>query len=264
MIATPIYGLPIDDSARALTCVTITGADDAVDPQALLDLAAEFPFVEWGILSSASREGLPRYPTCAWIRRLLDLDLRSDRATRMSLHLCGGRARAMRDGDFAQAIDGLPSYLPFGRVQINGFDARQDNPEVLERALDWLPAGREAILQVRSAEDLAPAAEMARRIARCRCSILFDASGGEGRKADAYPEPPPRVRMGYAGGLGPGNVDSELPAMIAARQRTIDAGHVVAPFWIDMESGVRRDDRFDLGLVREVLLRTRGAIVDVQ
>ena len=34
----------------SLNCVTITGADDETDSQALQELSARYPFVEWGIL----------------------------------------------------------------------------------------------------------------------------------------------------------------------------------------------------------------------
>lgn len=47
--------------------VTITGADDDVDPSALEDLSDEFPFVEWGILRSAKREG-PDYMRMKWMK----------------------------------------------------------------------------------------------------------------------------------------------------------------------------------------------------
>lgn len=40
-----------------LTRVTITGADDAVEPAELQALSHEFPFVEWGILHSYKRFG---------------------------------------------------------------------------------------------------------------------------------------------------------------------------------------------------------------
>jgi hypothetical protein len=35
-----------------LKTVTITGADDAVDPEELLQIQQRYPFVEWGILLS--------------------------------------------------------------------------------------------------------------------------------------------------------------------------------------------------------------------
>lgn len=75
-------------------------------------------------------------------------------------------------------------------------------------------------------------------------SLLFDPSGGRGIGGHAWPSPPPATRMGYAGGIGPDNIEQVLDQ--------------VAPLgaaWIDMESGVRTDDRFDLDKVREVLAR---------
>jgi phosphoribosylanthranilate isomerase len=55
---------------------------------------------------------------------------------------------------------------------------------------------------------------------------------------------PDGLRFGFAGGIGPDNVKRVI--------REISA-KVDAPFWIDMESGVRTDDRFDLNKVRRVL-----------
>ena len=54
---------------RSIRC-TITGADDLVDPDDLVVLSREYPFVEWAILISASRAGTPRYPSSAWLERL--------------------------------------------------------------------------------------------------------------------------------------------------------------------------------------------------
>ena len=75
-----------------LTRVTITGADDDVDPEALLALSREFPFVEWGILYSAKRVGTPRYPTTEWMARLPPVP--------KAFHLCGQSARDRGHGDW--------------------------------------------------------------------------------------------------------------------------------------------------------------------
>jgi phosphoribosylanthranilate isomerase len=53
--------------------------------------------------------------------------------------------------------------------------------------------------------------------------------------------------MGFAGGLGPDNI-AEL-----ARYVTESMGDSDGPTWLDMESGVRTDDRLDLAKVRAVL-----------
>jgi phosphoribosylanthranilate isomerase len=65
---------------------------------------------------------------------------------------------------------------------------------------------------------------------------LFDRSGG------LWPPHPGGDRLvGYAGGIGPDNVADVLEQIGAT-----------GPYWIDMESGVRTDDRFDLGKCRRV------------
>lgn len=51
--------------------VTMTGADDSVDVKEMLKISTECPQVEWGILASESKMGLPRYPTNHWIGRLV-------------------------------------------------------------------------------------------------------------------------------------------------------------------------------------------------
>lgn len=56
----------------------------------------------------------------------------------------------------------------------------------------------------------------------------------------AWPSPFPNRTCGYAGGLGPDNLETELPRIIGAARKH--------PFWIDMESSLRGlDDCFDLG-----------------
>jgi hypothetical protein len=77
---------------------------------------------------------------------------------------------------------------------------------------------------------------------------LFDASGGRGVAPQAWPRHPGRVSVGYAGGIGPENVREVLAAIGAT-----------GPYWIDMESGVRTDDRFDIGKCERVCEAVYGA-----
>lgn len=222
-----------------LTRVTITGADDKVRADALMDLSDRFPFVEWGILFSESREGMPRYPTknwrlgleYAWIVRL-DSQASFDMA--LSAHLCGKFAR-----------DAMAGFAPrdtsaYARVQINGFKVDPGPCLGIDKFRRAVPCA-EVICQVRAEADIAEAAEVAARI---HGSLLFDPSGGRGRTVERWPSPPAGVCMGYAGGIGPDNVIEVLDAI----------GDVEAPFWVDMESGVRDEhDQFDIGKVERVL-----------
>jgi hypothetical protein len=220
----------------SLTRVTITGADDGIAPAELAALSREFPFVEWGVLFSINRQGSRRYPSYAWIGRLLAL--RGSAHIRLSAHLCGQLARETALGGITHGIQ-----AEFGRIQLNGYES-----------LGWpfVDAIRateaEFILQVREESALKAAAVDARRIDRGRGSILYDISGGKGVEIAFFPPPPAGVCMGYAGGIKPATV-AEVPGALRSMS---------ANYWIDMESGVRSaDDRFDLGLVRQALVNVQ-------
>ncbi|HEY2509491.1 MAG TPA: hypothetical protein VGI39_01425 [Polyangiaceae bacterium] len=221
-----------------LTGVTITGADDRVDPVALAHLSEEFPFVEWGILASETRAGTPRYPTKAWVDTL--------GAGRYAVHLCGAMARDVLEGNGA-VIASAP--LRFGRIQVNGY--KPGWPSFLHLVRVW--TGRRLILQVRSEDQLQAAAnEVAEMGSSGRAEILFDPSGGRGIETFRWPATPIGVPMGFAGGIKPSNMLDVLS----------EIGPRDAPFWIDMESGVRSgEDTFDLRLVREVLERAAPFVV---
>jgi hypothetical protein len=226
-----------------LTTVTITGADDAVDSKALLALSNAFPFVEWGILFSVRRQGTPRYPSEAWRERLVRV-FRDDLP--LSLHLCGQAAHVTLAGDPSWAEE---EGQGFRRIQVNGYKVpgRGTSPGLLRvtreagNVFTW-------ILQVPDDRSLADAAVDARGLGDA--AILFDPSGGRGLEAKTWPPSPHGVSMGFAGGITPDNVEDVLRAI----------GPRAEDFWIDMESGVRTDDAFDLAKVRRVLETTERYI----
>lgn len=98
----------------------------------------------------------------------------------------------------------------------------------------------EIILQQRSVEDcdLYLKSNMNKRV-----TMLLDASGGEG--VDTSLVAFAGRKVGYAGGINADNVGDKLTFLMENEQ--------VGDFWIDMESGVRTDDWFDLDKVRKVL-----------
>lgn len=212
-----------------LTRVTITGADDAVDPKALYDLSREFEFVEWGLLFSWSRMGTPRYPSDEW-RKRFSVPLVGWRP-KSALHLCGDPARQALAGN-----ENWPDVWHYDRVQLNGFSKYR--LPFLRCAQAW--PKNEVILQCQSDDALLHAIELA-KLDR-NVSALWDTSGGRGEVIRRFPCRE-GIAMGYAGGLGPDNLIERLGHL---HQNTHAA-------WIDMESGVRTDDSFDLTKVRRVL-----------
>lgn len=220
----------------SLTRVTITGADDDVAVSDLIDLSREFLFVEWGVLVSPKRWGTARYPSRLWIHELAVAWRRADVPVALSLHLCGAFARGWMAGDDSRIKTDVGA-AGFKRYQINGFTTS------CASTMAWTPLGVDAVLQVRAEDELQEAARVA--AAMPRASLLFDPSGGRGIEPFRWPTPPFGARMGYAGGINAENVEQVLA----------DIGPVDGDFWIDMESGVRTDDRFDLKKVRAVLER---------
>lgn len=224
-----------------LTRVTITGADNGVDPKELAALSAEFPFVEWGILLSAKRQGTPRYPGPGWLGSLERLAFAGSVA--LSAHACGQIARRIMGGDKHFVLSAL--QMGYRRIQLNGFGL--PCPE-LDRVAYVAASGRvELILQVQAEEHLQTTATFAAALPGS-ASILFDPSGGRGVEPFRWPPDPHGARMGFAGGINPENVEQVIGEIAVTRLGS-------EPWWIDMESGVRTDDRFDLAKVRAVLER---------
>lgn len=235
--------------------VTITGADDSIDPTDLIPLARDFPFVEWGILFSAARLGIPRYPSRAWLSALSKVAWQVP--MKLSAHLCGQWVRDfVLKAKFTWKEEYKPYEMQFDRVQLNfhgEFHRRASGFETL--LLDEIPRaeghgmksrrGKQFIFQLDGQND--PTFHELEPWMQGSLVPLFDASGGRGQSPKEWPKAFPSVYCGYAGGLGPDILTTQLSLISQA------AGD--ARVWIDMESGVRSDDdaRFDLEKVRAVL-----------
>jgi hypothetical protein len=219
--------------------VTISGADDRVDPRELARLARAFPFVEWGVLLSRARAGRPRYPTKAWITSL------AETGVAIAGHLCGKWARDLATLGTLTFRKERPALWPLlGRIQVNyGPMLAEVRPTEMVRALIEQGEGRTFILQAAGVDD--PVVEEACRRGLA-VDVLFDVSHGRGKKAASWPAALPGVCCGYAGGLGPDNLAEQLGKIAEA------AGD--ARMWIDMESRVRTPQgELNLGKVARVL-----------
>ncbi len=225
--------------AAQLMATTLTGVDEHTDLDTLIALSRQFPFVEWGVLYSPNRAGQGgRYPAVPAALEILRVLQEANVAT--AVHLCGAGVPGAIDGSDANAL-ALAALA--GRVQLNFNQTRQ--PLDLEALDDFIDRwGKPTITQFNQANaqvhlGLSVAASLFHQ-------VLFDASGGRGSKPDEWPTPLPGIPCGFAGGLGPANVRSELERIHAAAQ-----GH---RFWIDMETSLRNpQDAFDLGLCEQVL-----------
>jgi hypothetical protein len=238
--------------------VTFTGADDSTNIDDMIALSNDFPFVEWGILFSKTKEGQPRYPTNKWIRQLEQTPIK------ISAHLCGWYT--IYDG--YQFFLERYSYLGWNRIQLNlgqedlfrllkdlNHTAQSIAVQCLTERTNKIPiilGGNYNILQLNAQYfldyDLMP---------------LYDASGGKGQTNNFWPQPfaptiiypngkavivsnlmLDKLLQGFAGGFGPDNIRQNL--------NSIEKNTYINDIWIDMETNIRTNEKLDLNKCRQV------------
>ena len=252
--------------------VTLTGVDESVPQEAIVELAREFPFAEWGVLvkSSGFRIG-NRYPGVNWIEALTRQSRGCTPPLNLALHVCRGvvdllfseeREKLIQffceepdhHNEYVTRIDHFEDVLSaFQRIQIN-FTASlfREHYANVASALKNLPGNHQFIIQILSAEADPDRENVAvgnmLRDEGVDVVFLHDVSGGHGIAPDHWQTPVGNY-CGYAGGLTPETLEESLELIsIAAGETSI---------WIDMESGIRTEGRFDLGKARRVLEITR-------
>lgn len=228
--------------------VTITGADDRVDPKALVELSQKYPFVEWGILVSHSRVGTSRYPSMRWAREATGM--LAVNGAHFAIHLCGEtRAYYQRNRlESVALVERLTqdAIVPTQcRIQLNGFD---HSWEGFEPANPFVPH----IIPVNGKN----VKEALAKKYGFNAQFLFDESGGRGKMVDLYSASinilyakifsDSAKSVGIAGGLDALNVGHAMNMAVRWDPKHRDG-------WVDMESSVRTDDVFDLKKVESVL-----------
>ena len=216
----------------ALT-LTLTGADEHTSLYALLPFAAEND-IEMGLLYTVDPEGRPRYPSRDWLARTLNEIATYAPNARLALHVCGRRAQAqLFAGDLAD-LTARPQ-----RIQVNGVLTAQEVEQVCAR----YPSKTLITQHTKANLPLATAVKSANH------ALLVDGSGGQGVVPDIWSAPiAPRKTIGFAGGLTAENLGVHLPRI----RRLVQPGA-----WIDMESGLRRDDWFDVHRAEQAVIGFR-------
>lgn len=222
--------------------ITFTGIDARTDLQELQDIQQQYPIAEFGVLTSYHwHENGNRYLNPQSFPNLYGRELN------LALHICGSMASDATEGLWKRINRHTLSMLEmqlFQRVQINVAN-RLGNPE---RLVSMPTPKTEIIIQQRSGNTEFFERSLWRGEDGCPrlVSMLIDDSGGQGIDSpisiysSVY-----NHKIGYAGGINPDNVADKLTYLF----ENVHDGE----FWIDMESGVRTDDWFDLGKVRQVL-----------
>jgi hypothetical protein len=246
-----------------LSMVSIAGADDATDPREMASLCDEYPQLRWGLVLYRPHEGKPRYPTFDW---LMGLNKYPSLKQRIVWHLCGQYVADLLEGNFSfyknrkellalsqqvqlnfKGVEQKPtaSFIPTLKYfSVNHFEPYRHSPPTGSFQGDN-PQVRSWIIQCFKPE-------WAQTFYDCLydgviCLPLIDTSGGGGVVPEAWPAPlePSYTITGYAGGLSPDNLEEQLKLI----------GKQVNNFscFIDVESGVRTNDRLDMKKVRKFL-----------
>lgn len=224
-----------------LRTVTITGADNGTNPEDLLPLSKEFPFVEWGILASRSQEGNTRFPNREWINRFCDLAIRHNLS--VSMHLCGGWVRELLTGELDWSAVPQTLLTTARRIQIN----THAEPHVSQFGMVEKLREQEDKTFIFQWDNVNDHLAYAAQGCYIKADVLYDGSHGAGVLPEVWPRATNAFYCGYAGGLGPENVVEQNKRIAVAADGL--------SYWIDMEGRVRTKDgsQLDLGKVRSVL-----------
>ena len=197
--------------------IAFTGVDDPTLIQGMQALSSRYP-IEWGILVDDAQTENALFPTEPKRAEML-----ASPGLRWAAHVCGEQARRIANEPDTATV----SLSGFQRVQVNHSFSGSSSEQIANTVRFGRARGIRTLLQCSTGfpDD-------------SRLDWLFDVSFGTGVKPGTWPALPPSGPFcGYSGGIGPANA----AAVVAA----IDAPEG-AQFWIDMESGVRTDDRLDL------------------
>ena len=209
--------------------ITFTGPDTGSLGDGMCRLSQEYP-IEWGILIHPEFEGSPLFPDTENLDKLRRLGLR------LCAHICGDPAV-----DIVNGRNPRVDLSGFARIQINHGRDGANERQVRETALYSARNGVRGVLQS-VGEEFPESTDV---------DWLFDTSFGEGSEPGSYPIITTSLPFcGIAGGLGPNNVSE-----ILEHQHTVEPD---CDFWIDMESRVRTDNRFDLSKCEAVCRAVYG------
>lgn len=236
-----------------ITKLTITGADNKTNQSDLVELSEKYPFIEWAILFSKTKAGEPRYPSPEYITQLVE-----ETDIPLAAHFCGWWAKEVLENKNYDLIRYLPDN--FQRVQLNynfknsvGYKLA----DLLVFALELLAEKPDMaiILQYNksNAEELGKFVNHFSDVLPHNIHFLYDASGGRGTVIERIDVTIGRQYTGYAGGINPENIE-KICQMIVDDMEPVNT-------WVDLETGARTDDEFDLDKVEDIAQKASKFIV---
>ena len=219
--------------------LSLCGVDDNTNINEILKINQEFNFIEWCILINLEKEGTSRYPKQEFISKLFD-----NHNLKLVGHLCGSVVVNLLSNNLIP----LTKYIDLGfrKFQINAtiengvklddINNYYNNLLHLLRTYDDI----EWVIQRNfQTESMCQKLELEENL---NISFLIDSSCGKGifffNKDDLNYEC--NYKLGYAGGINKNNVRHVLKNLSKEYS------------WIDMESGLRLEDKFQTKICLEI------------
>ena len=229
---------------------TITCSDPREDtpPEKLVAFMNEFPNVEVAVQATPSKIG-PGLARRAWFEQLLHLVRNNPVPLKLAMHvnmeycdrMCTGQIpQGLREWFNARRINDMPVIRRW-QINYSGSKTQVFDPGAMAEMIINHP-NNEFIMQHNPQSDARNVWPTIRRetyrVGRLWClplcprvSVLYDASGGNGKSPEKWLPPYEWCNTGYSGGLRPENVTDELHKIAAVA----DGAHI----WIDAEGGLK-------------------------
>ncbi len=254
--------------------VSMIGANENLPVRDVVDFLRAYPMAEIGVGVSADKGayGTTRFEYVKFLRRAYMNKYASGKIGTIALHINGNGKDGLCGWPARVACGVVPNDLlymmdfPGMSIQLNhrGYDFTPSDAGWLARASDlWWHIAPRARLILSYCENTADYIDEFKRIVSVRnrgelkWDVLYDASFGRGKVATQYAAPLYHgVRQGYAGGLGPDNIEVELPKISAIQTNPTDE------IWIDAEGKLQTDDKKTLDLTKAELFYKK--IMDFQ
>lgn len=197
--------------------ISFTGMDTADNLEGMLRLSKQYP-VEWGLLVDEAQAGNPLFPSAEALSTLL-----ATPGLRFAAHVCGEQAGFIANEPCKATV----CLSGFQRLQVNHGFSGSSSDQIENTVCFGRTRGLRTMLQA-----------LGEFPDDARIDWLFDTSFGTGKTPEFWPQ----LKIGgafcgYSGGINPENVTSVLEAINTSQY---------GQFWIDMESGIRTDGKFDL------------------
>ena len=205
------------------------GADDETNISEMINLSNKYGNIEWGILFHPTKTGNNRYPSKAYVKKL------GETVLPLAGHLCGAYCMQVLQGDTTF----VKTLKKFKRFQVNA-TIENEVVFVLNQATEGLAKSIKScpeiewILQYNTQTKYMCRTILSKQLPNV--SILYDASCGTGITISSFGNIERYRKVGFAGGISNTNISNIVN----------DVRKVPECKWIDMESGVRTNDIFDI------------------